>query len=501
MSLWDLIRGTYENIFQIGKGGPQLKNDSGAIDVRDATDANFTSARAGVASFLNLDDLRSWRSFSRAFFVDPAAGNDANPGTALLPFRTWNGGVWPSLLQLRYCDVTVTYVNTTVDTSLGGLMALPPGVRVTISAPWVDVGLGVQTATAGSNSTVTVGGAAYAVNAYEGSRLRWVSSASGMTGQVYVVPRNTSTQFQGVGGAFNMTAAAAANDTFVIERPQGGWRISSNFVLDATAPGSAFVFKGFRWSVPGGTILQASCLGNIQASGLTIDGQASVLTALSFAGSLSLGEVGAGRAVGFKGKQIGVSLARGTDAELGFYAVGNNNFEFALAGAFLWCLDVVFTDVVVQPDGGSSVVASGWDMHGTTPTNGLQLSVSTADITNFTQQGVAGNDPVQVTFGSSLQLSTASFDTANVRDCIVVDSSYAWILQVTGGGSAAGRVGVSMVNGARVTNLGGNTVSGGDGGVKVGADAAQAWPAAGTLVTDFTSAIITAGTCQGCVLS
>jgi len=48
MSLWSKVRGTIETIFQLGLGGPQLKNNSGAIEARDAADATFVIGRGAT---------------------------------------------------------------------------------------------------------------------------------------------------------------------------------------------------------------------------------------------------------------------------------------------------------------------------------------------------------------------------------------------------------------------------------------------------------------------
>ncbi len=46
MAIWAKIRGTIETIFQIGLAGPQLKNNAGAVEHRNAADSTFVVARA-----------------------------------------------------------------------------------------------------------------------------------------------------------------------------------------------------------------------------------------------------------------------------------------------------------------------------------------------------------------------------------------------------------------------------------------------------------------------
>jgi hypothetical protein len=46
MGFFQKLRGTFETIFQIGKGGPNLKNNSGAIEARNNADNAFAILRA-----------------------------------------------------------------------------------------------------------------------------------------------------------------------------------------------------------------------------------------------------------------------------------------------------------------------------------------------------------------------------------------------------------------------------------------------------------------------
>lgn len=45
MSVWSKIRGTMETIFQLGIGGPQLKNNGGVIEARDNADGAMVKVR------------------------------------------------------------------------------------------------------------------------------------------------------------------------------------------------------------------------------------------------------------------------------------------------------------------------------------------------------------------------------------------------------------------------------------------------------------------------
>jgi hypothetical protein len=45
MSFFQKIRGTIESLFQLGLGGPQLKNNAGVIEARNPADSNFVVVR------------------------------------------------------------------------------------------------------------------------------------------------------------------------------------------------------------------------------------------------------------------------------------------------------------------------------------------------------------------------------------------------------------------------------------------------------------------------
>src|SRR5258708_5757721 len=69
MSFFDKLRGTIESIFQIGLGGPQVKNNAGALEARDPADAAFVVVRG--ATPLAANDLTTKAYVDAA--VDPGA--------------------------------------------------------------------------------------------------------------------------------------------------------------------------------------------------------------------------------------------------------------------------------------------------------------------------------------------------------------------------------------------------------------------------------------------
>lgn len=74
MSFFSKIRGTFETLFQIGKNGPQLKNNAGVIENRNSVDAAFVIARA--LDPVGNDDLVTLRHFN--------ANNDAATGVTVV---------------------------------------------------------------------------------------------------------------------------------------------------------------------------------------------------------------------------------------------------------------------------------------------------------------------------------------------------------------------------------------------------------------------------------
>ena len=77
MSFFSKIAGTFENFFQIGKKGPRVKNNSGALEARDFADAVYANMRG--ADPLIDDDLITLRHFNS--FNDSATSQT----TVLMP--------------------------------------------------------------------------------------------------------------------------------------------------------------------------------------------------------------------------------------------------------------------------------------------------------------------------------------------------------------------------------------------------------------------------------
>lgn len=78
MSVFSLLRGTIETIFQVGLSGPNLKNNAGTIEARDAADAAFAIVRGAVP--VGNDDLAT------KTYVDTLS-------TRTIVSDQWDGGV------------------------------------------------------------------------------------------------------------------------------------------------------------------------------------------------------------------------------------------------------------------------------------------------------------------------------------------------------------------------------------------------------------------------
>jgi len=93
MSLFSKIRGTIESIFQLGLSGPNLKNNAGAVEVRDAADAAFAITRGadpvGPNDYVTKQSLTSLPGVMNVirYAIGTAATQDSTtviPATAVI---------------------------------------------------------------------------------------------------------------------------------------------------------------------------------------------------------------------------------------------------------------------------------------------------------------------------------------------------------------------------------------------------------------------------------
>jgi hypothetical protein len=97
VSFFSKIRGTIEAIFEIGIGGPQIKANAGALEMRNAADSAFAVARVatavGASDAVPLAQLTTAAPpgpYSTVLYVNNVIGNDATAvrGNQNLPFLT-----------------------------------------------------------------------------------------------------------------------------------------------------------------------------------------------------------------------------------------------------------------------------------------------------------------------------------------------------------------------------------------------------------------------------
>jgi hypothetical protein len=169
MSFFSKIRGTVESLFQIGKGGPQLKNNAGAVEVRNAGDAAFVIARAldpvAVNDLVTLGYFNAHNEGAAGLeVVKMPLAHATKVSTASIPDN--------SIIQFAIIDVTTIYDGASptftvkrtgdatvvpIDTGDSDLTAVGT-YQVPEVKSWGSTGAGTVTATfAGAGNTVGAG--------------------------------------------------------------------------------------------------------------------------------------------------------------------------------------------------------------------------------------------------------------------------------------------------------------------------------------------------------
>ena len=208
-----------------------------------------------------------WESLSSGnadviLYCDTVTGNDANPGSAILPVRTFDG--ISSLLPRSHkglCRCYVTGPSLVVPVAGVFFPPHPEGLNAepfTLIGAFVDSGLGERTST----GATTLAGAAgvtvtdstlppVGVNAYQMYRFRVTTGAA--AGRVGIVRSNTA------GGAFSMMIPSLAGfvgggpfaDKFVLEQPAtttpvqaGGFDPTKGLYIHGP---DAFAIYGIKW--------------------------------------------------------------------------------------------------------------------------------------------------------------------------------------------------------------------------------------------------------------
>jgi hypothetical protein len=227
MSLWSKIRGTIETAFQLGLGGPNLKNNAGAIEARNAGDSAFAVVRGAL----------------------PVGDND--------------------LVTKTYADTLAT--RSIVTAQISGAVALPANTGVehfivvsttggtgTIGQLYWDDGSGVGTvqvipATSGSMILVTVvltGGTvsfkADTLYMWDATAVAWVpASGAGASGSMRVI-RMPITNAASQSSVTTIPANAVVEDTRVeITTPYSG-----GATITVGQTGSAALLQGTGDNLP-----------------------------------------------------------------------------------------------------------------------------------------------------------------------------------------------------------------------------------------------------------
>jgi hypothetical protein len=166
MGFYEKLRGTFETLFQIGKGGPNLKNNSGVVEARNNADAAFAIMRA-------LDPVAANDLVTLGYFN---ANNAAAQGVtvAKMPLALATKVSTASIpnnatIVKTFLDVTTAYdagatwlLRRTGDAGkvLQGTTDNDPALISTYSVPqaldWGSTGAGTVTATLTGTPTVGV---------------------------------------------------------------------------------------------------------------------------------------------------------------------------------------------------------------------------------------------------------------------------------------------------------------------------------------------------------
>lgn len=166
MSFYSKLRGTFESIFQIGKGGPNVKNNSGVIEFRNAADNAFALARAldpvGNNDLVTLGYFNTYNAAAQGLtYVKVTLAQSTVVTTGTIPDN--------AIIQDCVVDVTTAYDNNaTIAVKRTGdatktLSATADNDAATIGTyqvpqilSWGSTGAGTVTATITGSPTVGV---------------------------------------------------------------------------------------------------------------------------------------------------------------------------------------------------------------------------------------------------------------------------------------------------------------------------------------------------------
>lgn len=122
MSVWSKIRGTIETIFQIGLGGPNLNNNAGIIEAKNAGNSAFAIVRG--ATPVGANDLAT------KAYVDSGGASGAVQEIRFAiatAATTTSASQIPANAQITECQVEITTVypgGTTISVGQAGALTL-----------------------------------------------------------------------------------------------------------------------------------------------------------------------------------------------------------------------------------------------------------------------------------------------------------------------------------------------------------------------------------------
>lgn len=157
--IWQKLRGTVRTIFQVGLGGPNLKNNSGVLEVKNPSDTAYSNIRVNDL-VLSDDDtnkltLRTPANLASDYFLEFPA-DDGSPsqvlstdGSGVLSWQTLAGGTdkptvdttslafgtaSPLALFTLPANAVINWVKVIVDTAFNGTApTLSIGISGTLS--------------------------------------------------------------------------------------------------------------------------------------------------------------------------------------------------------------------------------------------------------------------------------------------------------------------------------------------------------------------------------
>lgn len=267
MSLLSKIRGTIETIFQIGLGGPQLKNNAGVVEARNSADSGFAIVRGALPIGDNDLVTKTYADKLAARFIVTAQfdGNNtlpANTGTEHFIAVTTTGAN-ATIGQLLWDDGTASGTAQVIAAGAGNMIA------VTVSLTGGTVSLSPDTLYMWDSSWVNVAGASLSgaireirfaiTNAASQSSAALVpANAVIVTAQLDIVTPYSAGATITVGRTGSASLAMATTDNLatvagIYEVPlDTAWGGSALAVLVtvAGAPAAGAGFAILRYSVP-----------------------------------------------------------------------------------------------------------------------------------------------------------------------------------------------------------------------------------------------------------